>query len=678
MLEAFKIGVSISVIDHASMGLVALSRNFMQTEADALALEKRIKSIKSLAIGGGIMAGAGIFGLSLFKAPLDEAIKYEQQLNKIKALNLDMRFGIGSTKGLEQFALAISQNTKGTTQTEALKLVTETQSITGDILHTKELVPALSKMRFGMETYMSALGKGEGHGAQSSKQFADIIKVMEMRGLMRDFSEAKMNNLADLFTKNYVASGGMVKPSDFLAMMKTGGVAGKSIGEDFLFAMGHIIQETGGSRAGTQLMSGYQNLVAGRMPQQVAETLNKLGLLQKDALHYGKTGHITKVDPGGLAGSELFRERPDLYMTQYILPALKKSGVDITNQNEVLMRLNSLAGQRTATNELAQLFIERGQIANYISQAKNAKGNESLYQQGVDSTVGKQIDLMAKRNTLELELGRTVLQAYVKGLEILIPALKSTGDWMNKNSDLVKMLALGFAGLFGVMVLRGSILLLTAAFKWLGLVMAIPISLIKSFALAIPMLGRALLMNPIGLTITAIAAAAYLLYKNWDTIAPKLNAAWGSIKSGINSLINWITSAWGSVKALMPGFITNSHTVTPGMRPPGYIPGISQKTQSEVSGFLADSLLNGKDKTSVFVNQTPVFAKSAQPEPSKPNYISPASSNKSVQVHTQINLDGRKIAETITKHQSKSVMKPQSGSSMFDYSRAAPSVGMGY
>ena len=38
------------------------------------------------------------------------------------------------------------------------------------------------------------------------------------------------------------------------------------------------------------------------------------------------------------------------------------------------------------------------------------------------------------------------------------------------------------------------------------------------------MVGRVMLTTPIGLTLTAIAAAAYLVWRHWDVIGPKLAA----------------------------------------------------------------------------------------------------------------------------------------------------------
>ncbi|MDJ5401924.1 phage tail tape measure protein [Salmonella enterica] len=64
---------------------------------------------------------------------------------------------------------------------------------------------------------------------------------------------------------------------------------------------------------------------------------------------------------------------------------------------------------------------------------------------------------------------------------------------------------------------------------------------------AILFIGRALMMNPIGLIITGIAVAAYLIYRYWDPISNWFQSLWSEIKTafdggivGISELIiNW-------------------------------------------------------------------------------------------------------------------------------------------
>jgi len=89
-------------------------------------------------------------------------------------------------------------------------------------------------------------------------------------------------------------------------------------------------------------------------------------------------------------------------------------------------------------------------------------------------------------------------------------------------------------------------------------------SIAQRVATAFAGLGAALLANPIGLVIAgvaALAAAAYLLYRNWDKVGPWFSALWEGIKStaqaawdGIIELLSNVgTRAFDAVKAAWGG-----------------------------------------------------------------------------------------------------------------------------
>ncbi|MCF5098074.1 phage tail tape measure protein, partial [Pseudomonas gessardii] len=59
---------------------------------------------------------------------------------------------------------------------------------------------------------------------------------------------------------------------------------------------------------------------------------------------------------------------------------------------------------------------------------------------------------------------------------------------------------------------------------------------------AVLWLGRALLMNPIGLLITGIALGAYLIYRYWEPIKGFFSGLWTEIKAGFNGGLSGITS----------------------------------------------------------------------------------------------------------------------------------------
>jgi hypothetical protein len=83
----------------------------------------------------------------------------------------------------------------------------------------------------------------------------------------------------------------------------------------------------------------------------------------------------------------------------------------------------------------------------------------------------------------------------------------------------------------------GAVAKLGAAFVW---VKGAAVAALTAVGRAVLWLGRAVLMNPIGLALTAIAGAAYLIWRNWDKIGPLLGRVWGHIKSGFEAAWQWL------------------------------------------------------------------------------------------------------------------------------------------
>lgn len=710
MIEAWKIGIRVSVLDYASIGLRAISGSLLKAEGDAAKLEKRLASIKGQFLTGGLMVGAGVAMAAAFMPAVKAAVSLEQAMNRLKAMNL----GGVATGQLIQQAQNISRSVKGTSLTEAVKLAAETQSITGNVQHTQELLPMLAKIRFGLNTYGAAHGLGEGAGDAADQQFRDIVKVMELRGLMRNFNQENAQQLGDLFVKNYVASGGQVKPSDFLAMLKTGGVAGKLVDTDFMYALGHIMQESGGNRAGTAMMSLFQNLQAGRTTQQVAETLASLGLLKPNAIRYGTTGHMTKIGPDSLKKSELFQANPYEYLNEMILPALSAKGVNINDANAVINKLNQLGSARTGTSQLAQIYMDRAVIGNYITQAKNAMGVEQLNTLAGKSTQGNVADLQAKFNTLLATLGTAVLPLANKALEKLIPMVQSATDWMNRHAGATKAIVTSLLGLAGLSVVGGALNIIIASVRGLEVVSGSLVRLVGSALTRLPTIltligdaflfvGRALLLNPIGLTITVIAGAAYLLYRNWSTVGPYVMKVWNIIRAvfhkDMEHILTIVTTVWNAVKPfavlIEHAFLSAFDTVTRAIN--AFVSSIISIV-SKLWDWLANSKIGkavgwvanetadagrwlGKQAGAAWTSASQwadrenaaYDNKSLSPGMQAPQYAS--SAGQTIQVNSNVNIDGRKVAQVVTQHQTREANRPQTGMSSFDSSMAPGPIG---
>lgn len=81
------------------------------------------------------------------------------------------------------------------------------------------------------------------------------------------------------------------------------------------------------------------------------------------------------------------------------------------------------------------------------------------------------------------------------------------------------------------------------------------------FGKAILIMSRALLTNPIGLIITGIAVAAYLIYENWAKVGPWFTELWGKV-SGVfsnawNGITNFCSTAWTNISNFFTSGIGN-------------------------------------------------------------------------------------------------------------------------
>ncbi|MDA8449841.1 phage tail tape measure protein [Acidovorax sp. GBBC 3332] len=133
---------------------------------------------------------------------------------------------------------------------------------------------------------------------------------------------------------------------------------------------------------------------------------------------------------------------------------------------------------------------------------------------------------------------RTAITA-VSARWTILRALWQTGRFAGLTSSLASvsaaLLTAGrFALLFGrgvAMTFIGPVALMSRAALWLGgLLAGRLVTGLRLAAQAVVWLGRALLLNPIGLAVTAVGVAAYLVWRHWGTIKGAFVAAWGWLR----------------------------------------------------------------------------------------------------------------------------------------------------
>lgn len=118
-------------------------------------------------------------------------------------------------------------------------------------------------------------------------------------------------------------------------------------------------------------------------------------------------------------------------------------------------------------------------------------------------------------------------------------AIKVT-DWMEENKELSSTIVTIGAGIGAVLLGLGTFGVTLGA---IAFITPSIVSGIGAVTTAVTFLGKAALLNPIGLVITAIAGAAYLVYTYWSPLKDFFISLWGGIKEVFSVSGSIITGA---------------------------------------------------------------------------------------------------------------------------------------
>ncbi|CAR44018.1 TPA: phage tail tape measure protein [Proteus mirabilis] len=296
-----------------------------------------------------------------------------------------------------------------------------------------------------------------------------------------------------------------------------------------------------GSMAGTSLRA-----ILGRLaepPKMAAKALEELGIKTRDA-------------KGNL------RDFPEL------LAELDKKTAKMGNAQRAGF-FKHIAGEEafSALSVLAEQ-AGKGELQTLVADLKQAKGEaQKVAGTMTDNLSGDMKNLQSAWEDLGIQIFDGIDSPLRQISQSITRVISKVGVWMKENPELAKTLTMIGLAIAGIITTLGILSLSIAAM--LGPLAAAKLSLsilgikggnaltlllkpIKLLGSAFLGLGKAILANPILLVIAAIAAAVYLIYKNWDTIGPYVYKVWDTVKKytaiAWQALKDTIKSAWEAIK----------------------------------------------------------------------------------------------------------------------------------
>ncbi len=463
---------------------------------------------------GGVATGSGIlFGMQRLLAP---GMDFDTTMSKVQALT-------GLAKGDEQLAALRAQ---------ARKLGAETMFSAGDAASGQAFLAMAGFTPKAIQDAMPGLLDMAKAGDMDLGRTADIASNI-LGGFRID--PAQMGMVADVLTKAFTTSNMSLEMLGD-TMKYVGPVAASAgMGLEEAAAMAGLLGNVGiqSSQAGTTLRAMLLRLAAPVGPAEKA--MKKLGIRAKDSA--GNIREITAV-LGDVA------------------KATEKMGT-----GDRLEYLKAIFGEEPAAG-MAELINQAGAggILKYLDVVKNHAGAAGRTAKVMaDNLTGDLDELFSGLDEVRIELfdqQNGPLREFVQGLTLMVGRI---GAWIRENPVLTAQITKTVAGLGLLMAVMGGITLALAsilgpfamvrfALMLFGIKSLGAIAAIKGVGMALLWVGRVLMLNPIGLAIAALAAAAWV-YENWEQIVPFFQRLWARVTEGVAAL-------WAEVKAGFSGGFT--------------------------------------------------------------------------------------------------------------------------
>ncbi len=290
-----------------------------------------------------------------------------------------------------------------------------------------------------------------------------------------------------------------------------------------------------------------------------------------------------------------------------------------------LQVLKDIYGDDKETLQALDIMIKKG-IAGYRETQKKMADQAAL-QERVNAQLGTLGNLWdAATGTFTnamVNFGEAISTELKSVTEWVADLSERLGNWSKRNPELSNTLmrvagftsvaAIAFGGLsLAVAAILGPMAIMKLTFGVLGIkgtllgkVITGLLAPLKWLTMGFVKLGLAILTTPIGWIIAgiaAIAAGAYLIYKNWDQLGPWFKSTWEQCKAAtgefwdylttlpsralntgkaiIDGLIDGISAKWEELKAkvksitdILPDWMKGGSAITATVRQSGYLTG---------------------------------------------------------------------------------------------------------
>lgn len=284
-----------------------------------------------------------------------------------------------------------------------------------------------------------------------------------------------------------------------------------------------------GNKKAAEAAFGTINKFAAKTPYEMGEVMTafiKLKNMGLDPSEKALTAYGNTASGMGKDLSQMIEAVADAATFEF--ERLKEFGIRATKNGEKVTFL--FQGVKTTVKKNSK------EIEKYLQNIGLKKFGGGIEAQS-KSINGQLSTLKDNFNMSAAAIGKMFVPMLNRMFAKIGPIITKMQAWIEKHPQLIKILAavsVAFLGLgaaakviaFGMNGLSPALKVLSFSFKFLGN--------------TIGFVGKIFLTNPILLIIAAIAAAAYLIYKNWGAIKAWFQRLWDNVKAIFSAVWDWI------------------------------------------------------------------------------------------------------------------------------------------
>lgn len=544
MAKTFKVGIVVgSAVGNALAGLGSVSSslkiltsNTMDAQSKIQALEKNNKDLGGNLVKEFAKVGAAVGAVAY------PAIRMESAMAEVnKVVDFEDENGLDRLKNslLEmsrEIPMAANQLAEITASGGRLGVAEK------DLLSYTETVA-----KIGIAFDMTA-----GEAGQLMAELSNVYKI----------PINELDVLGD--TINYLSNSFATTPQAVATAMKSfaGGAQSFGLTEKHAAAIATALTSLGisGDVAGTSMRNMLQIL---NTPEKQSESFKKAFATMGFSIKEFKQATAIDAEGAFLDLFERLGEMPREMRAGLSFDLFGQSNADLANQlgsnfTDTLSRTFAMVGEKNADGTIGYL----GSMEEEFQKMKATTWNNII---------------ILKNNIEELSIviGEKLLPPINDAINAFRPMIVSTIEWAQANPELIqtglKVIGVFFGMKLGLLATRLAIAVVISNFykffvllkSGLGITWtvlsffgkAIPIMAsfgavlagkllagIKLVTTAVLFLGKALLMNPVGLIITGIAVAALLIYTYWEPIKEFFIGIWNTITEAFDGGIGSITA----------------------------------------------------------------------------------------------------------------------------------------